>query len=254
MTNLKKKILIAAAVVLLITAAVIVAVQALREERADGLAPYDFSMGRDIHGYWADVAAVHYVVMFDYRGIEIPYDVHDITDGMINNEIILLFREILPFGEDITDRFVAEHFEEKHGWTTVEGMTQNIHDFLLQQALHEFITEYFKENVTITMLPEQLMRVIERGTINWYQEEDDVAGLLERYRETNTEMARFQLIMQAIAEDMQLRVTEEDIRAHYGESFEETVQTHGIPNMAQQTMFAKVFEEIFAHAVYLEGE
>ena len=66
----------------------------------DGFA---YSDGLDENGFWEGVRALDYVELFDYHAIEIPNDIHQISDDVIQTEIDYII-ETSPFYKLVKDR------------------------------------------------------------------------------------------------------------------------------------------------------
>lgn len=67
----------------------------------------DYSEGIDENGYWTGISAYDYIERFDYLGIEIPKDVHTVTDEAIQSEIDY-FIDYYSTTAEITDRAVVD--------------------------------------------------------------------------------------------------------------------------------------------------
>ena len=62
------------------------------ESQPDVTSPDDtvkspYSDGLDDNGFWENIVALDYVEMFDYRGIEVPNDMHQISDETLQSQI-----------------------------------------------------------------------------------------------------------------------------------------------------------------------
>lgn len=57
------------------------------EGTGTGAGAYDHSAGLDDNGYWEGVTALDYVELAAYEGIEVPADVHTITEDAVQTEI-----------------------------------------------------------------------------------------------------------------------------------------------------------------------
>jgi len=169
---------------------------------------------------------------------------------------------------DIEDDDIEELFFDSHGWTTVKEMREALYEFLRFESIDNYIVRYFEEEVTVTTVPPQFMELIESQMIVDYKHAaknngmtyeayladmmfDNEEAMIEHHRKANTITAKTHLIAQAIAEDMELKITDDDIRAYYGERYYELEKTHGIPYMAQRTMYDIIIKYIIENAVYL---
>jgi trigger factor len=68
---------------------------------------YSFSAGIDKNGYWKGIKALDYVELFDYEGLSIPSDVHEISDEALQEAIDTLLQNYST-KEQIKDRAIAE--------------------------------------------------------------------------------------------------------------------------------------------------
>jgi len=177
--------------------------------------------------------------------------------------------ECIILHRNVEDKDVKEHFYESHGWKTVDQMRLEVYENTRKESMREYIRDYFEAQVVVTMVPLDLIRRVETSMLDWHSSEafkvkkslpqliedmgieGGVDGLLEYHRETNAATARFQLIMQAVAESIELKVTLEDIEEYYGDRYSDTEQSRGIPFMAQQTLINMVFDYIIENAVLL---
>jgi len=69
---------------------------------AEGI-EFSYSEGIDDNGFWEGIKALDYVQIFDYRAVEIPNDVHIITDDAVQSEIDYMLTQF-PSVEQVTDR------------------------------------------------------------------------------------------------------------------------------------------------------
>ena len=113
-----------------------------------------YSDAIDENGFWKDLMALDYIEMFDYRGIEIPNDIHQVSDEALQTEVDNV---LANYGSptQITDRAVVDgdtlnidfvgsidgvEFEGGStggmGTEVTIGVTQYIDDFLAQLIGH----------------------------------------------------------------------------------------------------------------------
>ena len=74
--------------------------------KAQDNAPFSYSSGLDANGYWDGIKALDYVNGFEYKGIQIPSDVQQVTDAAVQNEIDYMLSG-LASTEEIVNRVVA---------------------------------------------------------------------------------------------------------------------------------------------------
>ena len=155
---------------------------------------FSYSEGIDENGFWTGIKALDYVKIFDYRAIEIPNDVHQITDDAVQSEIDYMLTQF-PSVKQVTDRPVIDgdkvnidyvgsvdgvEFEngstEGMGTDVTIGVTSYIDDFL-QQLIGHVPGEVINVEVTF---PEVYNEVTLQGkdalfitTINYIIEEEE---------------------------------------------------------------------------------
>lgn len=133
----------------------------------------------------------------------------------------------------LNDSFVSENLSTDFGWTTVAEMKQGITEQIHSSKISQFIRQHIVENSTVNTLPESMLSYQENSLILYYEEyaeqvnmefDDfltsylgvaDQAELIEMNKDINTETAEYYLLSQAIAEDADISVTDEDISAYF---------------------------------------
>ncbi len=138
--------------------------------------------------------------------------------------------EVLP---ELTDDFVAENLFDINSWTSVEEMSTGIHDELQTLAIKAYIQTDLLSDVTVTSLPDSVLDYQKTLMLNFYQGKANQSGVtLEEYLQGNTEyesvdaltegntdqiieVANYSLVIQAIAEDARIKVTDEDLSAYF---------------------------------------
>ena len=71
-----------------------------------GEAVFSYSEGIDANGFWTGVRALDHIDMFDYKGMSIPSEVHQVADADIQAEIDYILSSYSSSAE-VTDRAVA---------------------------------------------------------------------------------------------------------------------------------------------------
>ena len=173
---------------------------------------------------------------------------------------------------ELNDDFVKENLAESYGWNTVEEMKSGIRESLKENAIFNYIQQYLIDNTTILSLPESLVKYQENSTIKFYQDYADyysmtideflntyvgVTGteeLLSQSEQNNTETATLYLIIQAIAEDAGIKVTDEDVTSYFSEylkvdDFSQYEEFYGMPYLKLMVINQKVMDYIKDNAV-----
>ncbi|NLC44683.1 MAG: hypothetical protein GX783_10440 [Clostridiales bacterium] len=177
------------------------------------------------------------------------YGVEDLNGKDAIFAITLNYIAELP---EMTDQFVADKLSSEYGWNTVDGMELDIKTMMQEQAMFNYIQEYLLENITVNSVPESLLDYQNNQMIQFFQDNASLYGLeldeflsanleissvdelIELYLEDNTQMAEMFLILQAIAEDANINVTDEDMVEYFSkymgtEDYSEYEESFGIP-------------------------
>jgi trigger factor len=170
----------------------------------------------------------------------------DATFAITINYIV---ETVLP---DLTDEFVLNHLASDYGWSTVVEMETDIRSDLQKSATLNYIQEYIVENTNIISLPEELLEYQKKALISYYQDYAEYYSMeIEEFLSTYlgvettdeliqenladmTEAANFRLIIQAIAEDAGISVSDEDVAAYFetylgSDDYSEYEEYYGMP-------------------------
>ncbi len=173
--------------------------------------------------------------------------------------------------EELTDAFVAEHLSESDGWTTIEEMREGMRAQVQKNLVQQYIMQYLATKVSTKSVPDSLVKYQEKILLNDYQELADYNGIeLEEYLKTVEgfsgieecmeeaqdsliENATYTLVVQAVAEDVGISVTDEDIENYFSEhlwSSDVSTQTdyYGLPYVKQGVLGQKVVDYIAENA------
>ena len=173
--------------------------------------------------------------------------------------------------EELTDAFVAEHLSESDGWTTIEEMREGMRAQIQKNLVQQYIMQYLATKVSTKSVPDSLVKYQEKILLNDYQELADYNGIeLEEYLKTVEgfsgieecmeeaqdsliENATYTLVVQAVAEDVGISVTDEDIENYFSEhlwSSDVSTQTdyYGLPYVKQGVLGQKVVDYIAENA------
>lgn len=173
--------------------------------------------------------------------------------------------------EELTDEFVAKHMSESNGWTTIGEMREGMRTEIKKDLVQQYIMQYLATKVSVKSIPDALMKYQEKILLNNYQELADYNGIeLEEYLKTVegfssveeciedahddfVENATYSLVVQAVAEDVGMSVTDEDIENYFSEhlwSSDVATQTdyYGLPYVKQGVLSQKVVDYITENA------
>jgi trigger factor len=172
---------------------------------------------------------------------------------------------------NLTDEFVMDNLSSDYGWSTVAEMEADIKSDLQSTAVESYVHDYIIENTNVISLPETLLGYQEKSLICYTQEcaeyhgmdiegflnnigissTDELLQLNETYM---TETATYYLIMQAIAEDTSISVSEEDVADYFNEyvgvdDYSEYEDYYGMPYIKLSVLIQKVMDYIVDSAV-----
>jgi trigger factor len=151
-------------------------------------------------------------------------------DAVFAVTINYIVETVLP---DLTDEFVLNNLSSDYGWSIVTEVEAGIKNDLQSLATVNYVREYIVENTNIISLPEALLKYQENSMLSYYQNYASyyemeleeflsayvgvatVDELLEANSANMTEAANFYLIIQAIAEDAGISVSDEDVATYF---------------------------------------
>ncbi|MDR1808607.1 MAG: trigger factor [Propionibacteriaceae bacterium] len=173
---------------------------------------------------------------------------------------------------ELTDEFVAENLTADYGWTTVEEMKDGLRADLRKTQVQDYIYSYLTTDVTVSEVPEALLENGRQAATARYQAYADSYGmdldtfiqtyvgyesmqaLLDDSEADNVTSVKFSLIVQAIAEDAPISVTEDDVAAYFLEQmgsadYSSYETSYGLPYLKQAALSQKVMDYLYDHAV-----
>jgi len=190
-------------------------------------------------------------------------------DAVFVTTINYIVETVMP---ELTDDFVAENLASTYKWNNVAEMKEGIRKSLYDSAIRNYVKEYIVDNSTITSLPKILLKYQEEALIANYKDNakyynmklneflstymgiSSVDELLEKYTEQNTETANYNIIIQAIAEDCGISVTEDDLTAFFSENFgtedfSQYKETLGLPYLKFTVLQELVLDHIIENTI-----
>jgi trigger factor len=179
-----------------------------------------------------------------------------------------------PEDEDV---YVERNFKDNYGWTTMEEYREGVREMIFRERHESFMTELFDEHITVE-IPERVRQVAVENSIRFHQNsayemdfdtfedylrnalqvESGVREFVERSLPRTEERIRNQLIIQAMAETLDLQVSNDDIRAFFDESggldtdIDETIAARGIEFLKLETLGWKVRSFLIESGTYLD--
>ncbi len=199
----------------------------------------------------------------DYQGLDAVFT---ITINYIEGD------EIIP---DFTDDFVSENLYSSYGWSTMDEMTADLTAELQESAVLSYIWTYLDENTVFSDIPESLITYQQNSAISYYDYYASLYGLdldtfiyyffglesqedlLVELEETIEASAKESLIIQAIAEDAGITISDDDV-ADYFETYlgvtdyEDYVTNYGIGYIKMSVLYTYVQVYIMDNVIYAE--
>lgn len=173
---------------------------------------------------------------------------------------------------ELTDEFVLNHLSSDYGWSTVTEMEAGIKSDLQNFAIVSYLQEYIVENTNIISLPGELLEYQKKALLSYYQDYAEYYGMeIEEFLSTYvgvattdeliqaniadiTEGANFALIIQAIAEDAGISVSDQDVAAYFetyfgSDDYSEYEEYYGMPYLKLVTLNQMVMDYLEDNAV-----
>lgn len=190
-------------------------------------------------------------------------------DATFATTINYIVESVVP---ELTDEFVLENLSSDYGWSTVAEMEAGIKSELQSLATVSYVQEYIVENTNIISIPEALLEHQENSMIKYYRDYADYLGMeieeflssyvgvttIDELIEVNsasiTESASFYLIIQAIAEDAGISVSDEDVAAYFkdhtgSDDYSAYEEQYGMPYLKLITLQQVVMDYLEDNAV-----
>ncbi|MDR2703216.1 MAG: hypothetical protein LBB58_02585 [Cellulomonadaceae bacterium] len=226
---------------------------------------FDYSAGITEQGKWEGITASDYVELFDYRNIVIPATVTDISEEQVQTAVDALLEEH-EIGDELTDQIVTETFGADLGWSTVAQMRAALGDELRVAAMEEYVRDFLRNQVTVSSIPPEILAYQEGALSRHFADYaismgmgldeflqnfvgfENLPDFLANSADDIAASARSALVIQAIAEDANITVTEEDL-AHYLPDYSLFVEEFGMPYITQFVLEAKVVDYLMGNAV-----
>lgn len=171
----------------------------------------------------------------------------------------------------LTDEFVAENLSQENGWTTVAQMREEIETSIREDAVLTYIGDYIVEHSKASSVPESMIAYQRLSLLSYYQEYATLYGmtldefsaaylgyetadeLAASYDEYNLQTATFQLIVQAIAEDLGLSAGEAEVTDYFArhlgvDDHSEYEAYYGAPYLTLVALEQLVMDNLVANA------
>jgi trigger factor len=192
-------------------------------------------------------------------------------DAVFATTINYIVNEVTP---DLTDDFVAENLTDSYGWTTVAEMTAAIRDDLQHTAVEDYLYTYLTDEAEISEVPDSVREAYEGSLVDYYASQaasfgmeladylsayvgvTDEAALIEQNAESLTSQSNYALVIQAIAEDTGVTVSDDDVADYFEENmgsadYSTYESQYGLPYLKVVVLSETVMDQVIADAVLL---
>ena len=177
----------------------------------------------------------------------------------------------------LTDADVAEHLSEDFGWATVDDVRAAIRGSIQESAVMEFVRDYIMNHVEsaadTNLIPAALLEHFDQMAISQLTDEatrndlsldeyladffgytEGIDEFLSMNRDGQIREISFHLLMQAIAEDAGITITESDLDDYFLEmtgspDYSMFEEMYGLPFLKQASLSHVVFNYISSNAL-----
>ncbi|MCL1794797.1 MAG: FKBP-type peptidyl-prolyl cis-trans isomerase [Oscillospiraceae bacterium] len=174
---------------------------------------------------------------------------------------------------ELTDDFVAENLSGEHGWKTVGELKDATRAKIQKNAIQQYIRRYIDNEVKVKSVPEELVEYQKNVMVRYYQDYADYYGmeleeflvswvgvfggveeLLASNYESNYAEAKFDLVLQAIAEDSGLSIDDGELKDYFAayvgtDDYSQYEEQYGRPSLIQFALYQKIVDYIVENAV-----
>ncbi len=155
-------------------------------------------------------------------------------DAVFTITLNYIEEEVVP---TLNDAFVSEHFATSEGWNNVADMRAGIKALLEKSKVTEFVENYMMQNSTVSEIPQSvrdyevalLEKQYEATAQSYGMEFSDFLNqafgvssfdeLSEQLGDTIDESAKYSLMIQAVAEDANIEITEDTLKSYFKSNF-----------------------------------
>jgi trigger factor len=189
-------------------------------------------------------------------------------DAVFNITINHITEETLP---ELTDKFVIDNLSEANGWQSIDEMKEGLRTSLRNAAVSAYLQSYMVDNSSVENIPESLIEYQQKSVIAYYEDYAAYYNLelneflntylgaaseqdfLTQNQESIEETAKFYLVLQAIAEEIDLTVTEEEVKTSLTKTisvdeYPDFQDTYGMPYLKMMVLNQRAVEHIVEKA------
>jgi FKBP-type peptidyl-prolyl cis-trans isomerase (trigger factor) len=173
---------------------------------------------------------------------------------------------------ELTDDFVTDNLSAEYGWTSVVEMKDGIRSQIEKTAIAAYVQDKIVNESTIKSIPESITAYFNKSMLNYYSESaasygveleefllnyvgvSSVDELMEMEHEATVDTSKYTLIIQAIAEDSELSIKDEDISKYFLENmgsddYSSYEERFGLPYIKFIVLDMKVLDYVMENAV-----
>jgi trigger factor len=189
-------------------------------------------------------------------------------DAVFNITINHITKETIP---ELTDKFVIDNLSEANGWQSIDEMKEGLRTSLRNAAVSAYLQSYMVDNSSVENIPESLIEYQQKSVIAYYEDYAAYYNLelneflntylgaaseqdfLTQNQESIEETAKFYLVLQAIAEEIDLTVTEEEVKTSLTKTisvdeYPDFQDTYGMPYLKMMVLNQRAVEHIVEKA------
>ena len=172
---------------------------------------------------------------------------------------------------ELTDAFVSEKLSETQGWKTVAEMKDGIYKGLQRESIQSYIQQILTDTVTAKPVPESLLQYQVNSLVEYYKVSAEQYGvtldeflasyvgvasideIIANNAEYNEKTAKYFIAVQAVAEDLKMTITTEDLVAYFTEvtgnpDYAQYEEQYGLPYLKQAALCQMVSDYIKENA------
>ncbi len=134
---------------------------------------------------------------------------------------------------ELTDEFVAANWKDSEGWSTAEEAREAVREELRTTAVANYLWQEIQDTAEVSQVPDSVYDFQVDNMVNYYaamakqynmeledllsqaMQLDSVDALIEQNKSQLEQNAKSALIMQALCEDMGMKVSDEDIAQYF---------------------------------------
>lgn len=192
-------------------------------------------------------------------------------DAVFNITINYIAESVEP---ELTDELVAESLSGDYGWATISEMKEGIKEDMEKSAMTSYLQQAIVDESNIKEVPESLIKYNENIMVQYYTETaasygmeledllknmigvESVEELRETEQESNIKASSYSLVIQAIAEDAKITVSDDDVSTFFKEEaniddYSPQKEQYGMPYLKHIVLDEKVLTYLEDNATLL---